>query len=347
MQYSLLFVFISVMTLLLLMESLINKKMKIGWLILVSLFVLFSSIRNISVPDTWGYINSFTTLRLTFDSLRYTTYEPGFVILSLFVKKFISVDHKIYFGIITAINLLIMKKAFKNYNLKLLIIPTVIYISFYGFYFNFITLRAGLAFSFICYSWSIFNKNKFRSLLLLLTACLFHISSLFVLPSYLLINKKVILTKKLYYFWIMLISILYLIKIDIIFIDRVIDLVNYFNLFDGHRFSYYINNIKFNYGISFKFYFNIFYLIVFILFKDKKDNRYNYLININMIGLTIVSFFPSFMWVERVTDFYIATNIILASLMFEKIKDAYLRYLIILPFVYMNIVFVVRIINRN
>jgi hypothetical protein len=343
MSYLTITIFMGFSFIFLALEEFSNRPKKILGLLILTSFILLASFRSLSVPDTIQYLTSYQYLKLELSNIFSNSFEIGFEILSIFIKRFAGSNYILFFGVIAGTNLFLINKVITKYGMTLTIAPLIIYLSYYGFYFNFIILRAGLAFSLLMYSWSLFRNNKIASLILFFISVSFHQSALIGIIGYLviIISRKV--SSKSYIIWLIVIISLYFIRIDLLLYNFIVTFILENNLFVGNRFIFYITNIKFNEGISFRFLLNFIVVIFLIFTKVNKPNYYHDLLNIYMIGMTIVAFFSSFIWIERLSDFLIATNFILITLALNNLKDKYLKLLIILFIVSLNLTFILRI----
>lgn len=327
------------------LEEITNRPKRIFKLLIISTFIVLVAFRSLSIPDTFGYASSYQYLRLGLSNVFMSYYEIGFVIYSMLIKIVAGSNYRIFFGVIAITNLVLVNKITKKYNITLTIMPILIYLSFYGFYYNFIVLRAGLAFTLLLYAWSTFHNNKIASLFLFILASFFHQSALIGILGYLVIIRSRKMSLKIYLIWLFAILALYFMRIDVYIYDSIIEIMLNNDLFNNHRFLYYINNIKLTEGISFRFLLNYIIAIFLIINKKNKPSFYHDLLNIYMLGMTIIGFFSSFVWIERLTDYFIATNFLLITLAINTFKDKYIRIIICLPIIALNMLFVLRIMN--
>lgn len=346
MSYVPIIIFMGLSYLFLALEEITNRPKKILKLLIISAFIVLASFRSLTIPDTYAYASSYQYLRVGLSNVFMSYYETGFTIFSMLIKLVAGSNYRLFFGVIAGTNLFLVNKLIKKYNIPLTIMPLLIYLSFYGFYDNFVVLRAGLAFTVLLYAWSTFRINKIASLFLFVLAASFHQSALIGILGYLVIIRSRKVSPKIYLIWLFAIISLYFLRIDVFIYDFIIEIMVENDLFNNHKFLYYVNNIKFTEGISYRFLLNYLIAIFLIFTKNNKPNYYHDLLNIYMIGMTIVAFFPSFVWIERLTDFFIATNFILIPIAINTFKDKYIRIIICLPIIALNVLFVLRIMNK-
>lgn len=346
MSYLTITIFMGMSYLFLVLEEITNRPKKILKLLIISAFIVLVSFRSLTIPDTYGYASSYQYLRVGLSNIFMSYYETGFAMFSMLIKMVAGSNYRLFFGVIAVTNLFLVNKLIKKYNINLTIMPLLIYLSFYGFYQNYVVLRAGIAFTLLLYAWATFGKNKIASLFLFFLASSFHLSALIGILGYLVIIRSRKISTKVYLIWLFAIISLYFLRIDVFIYDFIIETMLENGLFNNHRFLYYINNIRFIEGVSYRFLLN--YLVaIFLIFTNKnKPNFYNDLLNIYMIGMTIVAFFSSFVWIERLTDFFIATNFILIPIAINTFKDKYIRIIICLPIIALNVLFVLRIMSQ-
>lgn len=341
-------IFIVVCILFLSVETLNKKREKRFWILrflLAIIFSLLAAFRSLEVPDTNAYVYNFNILTSNLTNVYMSYYEQGFTILSLLIKFLFGSNYKIYFFCITIINTFLISKSTKNLGIRLMLLPTILYLSFYGLYFNFVVIRAGLAFSLLLYSWSIFDNNRIKSMLFFLLACFFHQSSIFTGMVYIILFLKKKLSLDRYVIWIFLIGVLYLVKLDSLYLGEFIRMFGNSSYLQSQRFIYYLENNTMIEGISIRFLLNYLIGILLILSSRNKDIKYFNFLNIYLLGMSIIALFSSFTWIERVTDFFIATNFILLSFLIESLKDRSIKLLIAIPIIFANIFFAIRILN--
>lgn len=323
------------------LEIITNKSRKIFTLLIIMLFIFLASYRSIHIPDTLAYANSYHSLSLSNVEMSY--FEIGFTIYSALIKFISGGNLTVYFGIITATNLLLIYKGLEKINTNKLILPIILYISYYGIYFNFIVLRAGLAFSLLFYAYSIFYENRIKSVVFFLLACTFHQSAVVGIIGYFIIINSKKFSNNAYFFWFLLIIIMYFLRVDIFFYDNIHLFLENTGFLKTNHFGYYFDNIKFTSGISNKFIFNYILGIFMISVRKYYDVKYQNVLNIYMVGLTIISLFSSFLWIERISDYFIAFSFIILTKAIYTFKDKGVQLLISMIVVFFNLLFIFRI----
>lgn len=71
--------------------------------------------------------------------------------------------------------------------------------------------------------------------------------------------------------------------------------------------------------------------------------KYQNLLNIYMIGLTIMSLFSSFLWIERISDYFIAISFIMLTEVVYTFKYKGMQLLISMTVVFFSLLFIFRI----
>jgi energy-converting hydrogenase Eha subunit A len=332
----------------------IGKKSIVSFLFIGIFFAFCAAFRGSYVPDTIAYINSYKSLNSSLFDFNSLAFEPGFVFFSKLQKCIFGGSYQLYFFIITLLNLFVIYKVIETLNkeinftmdykmnMRLYVTPLVLYISFYGFYFNFIILRAGIACSFLLYSWIVFNQNKVKSIISFFLALLFHTSIVFSILAFPFLFKKNSIKQSYQYLWIFIIGVIYFTGIGhyttFIFIDLFGKIVG--------RYAFYIKNISIaNEAFSTRFIIN--YFIAFgLIWLNRKELFFNRLLNIFLTGLTLLSLLSGLLLVERITDFYLSVSFLLIYIgifNFKTWKDKIIIFSIIM-LVY--VFFVMRIVNK-
>lgn len=304
-----------------------NKLLAIIYAIIVS---TFAATRDLSIPDTLSYATTFTNLSPNLGTaLDNTRFELGFTIFSVIIKYLVGNSYQIYFFIITLLNMMILmigiyfyfndKKSLgssinehqknSNYSINYLF-PLVIYFIFYGYSFNFITIRGGLSFSFLFLSLSLLNRNKLISLLLYAVSVLFHNGALIMLIFVPFLFKTSI-KKKSYYIWLSLMPLFIIIGYNNIIINLFFSIVRNIPVL-YFRFHAYLNEdaVIDQKGLVIR-------LIVLMLFaiilidRNNEEKKYNVLLKNYMVGLTILSLFMNVSIIGRVVEMILAMVFVL------------------------------------
>jgi len=311
------------------------KKIKLPktiWWLNVILFAFICCTRDTNVPDTSEYIKFYNNISLYFSSwITNNDTEIGYSILMGIIKS-LNLNYQSFFFIIVIINFFVLNKTineckeyFKiDHNIHYIFF--ILYLSFYGIYYNAMVLRAGIAISFCLYSiFLLLNKKYIVGMIMVLLSNIFHNSAivafLIILFAFILPGFK----RKFYRKYILFILIIYLIGINNIIFYNIIDVLQDFVVSNnmGRIYQSYIFKDN-NFGIAFKvlYYFLIGLYITFIneniFLKMKK------LINVYCIGLTLSILFSSITAFSRLTDFFFIFYIfILINAYFKANKENY------------------------
>ncbi|MGD6856663.1 EpsG family protein [Bacillus infantis] len=293
-----------------------KKNSKIFLISICIFFAIIVASRSVNiVPDTLGYLTAYLSL----DTFTFYTsetapsgFELGFIYLSELIKMFAGPYYFIYFLFITIINLIIIVFSLKNIfetNLKYsnIFVAIAIYISYYGFYYNAIVLRAGIAISIILLAASLALKKKWLvSISLVLLAITFHQSAIIGLVILLILKLKIRFSKKKYFIIWLVIGIVLFSKIGTHFmLDIILYLLNYFP-----EYNVYIRTLSFSTTLTS---WNIFYYLLGGLFLtySKKNDRYYNILNVYYIGILLVALVPGMNILYRMLDYFIVFNFIL------------------------------------
>lgn len=173
------------------------------YLTITALFVslaVFAGVRDVSVGiDTPAYHRIFTDIAESVDAFAFR-YEPGYILLNLFVSKFTS-NSNVLILVASFIFSGLVIRATTKVEIKLTVFFCVFMaLSFYFFSFNAIrqALAAAVLMNALPY---IVTPNFFKYLLFVFTASLFHFTSLFILPFYWILRCKLNLVV-LAFFWL-------------------------------------------------------------------------------------------------------------------------------------------------
>lgn len=339
------------------MEKYIKINNNILIFLLVTIFSFIAALRGLETADTISYANFYTNIGTSISDIsNQYVYERGYVLANIVMKSLLGNNFRAFFFCLSFFNCLLVAFSLKKLGFDRLIIPLILYISFYGVYFNFTILRAGLAFSFLLLSWTYLNEKKNISIVTFLIALSLHSSVLFTLPVYLFIyEKKGTSTLNfqdenssrtstiMYIVWSFLILIIYLLRPERI-LFTVMNWLNTLSSMRESRYYYYFINVKFGEGISLRIIFNILLSFIFIFKGNMRNIAYKKFLNVYLFGLTILALFSYFLWIERTTDFYIAIGFILLTFILDENKQKIFSIIITMVLLAINMSFVYRII---
>lgn len=291
-------------------ENRLNKEIIEKFLIYSSIivFALFCAERNIKMSDTKAYIQYFEKLDISSFASFFSIdgrYGLGYEFLNKVIKIAFGKNYKIFFASVVILNcLLVYSVTYKTNKISFLL-----YLSFFGIYYNFIVLRQGIAISFAIMALVSLNKNVFKSVIYILIGMLFHetILVLFMFLIARLIKKGI---KKRTYLIVLTISlILYLTKVTMVIIQPLLLKFVFLGKFIP-QFKYYITDMEIYYDIS------ILYLIYFattflLILKGKTSIIYNRLLFINVSGAFFLGVFSALSVTVRIVDYAFLTYIFL------------------------------------
>lgn len=319
----------------------INRKSKnLYAYIIIIFFALLCGNRNLNIPDTRAYIDVFNDLNSNIFDTQYLYFETGFIYLSKIIKNIFGNKYEIYFFLIAILNLIIIYFIIKR-EVKLRITALVIYLCFYGLFFNFITLRAGLATSIFVLSLSIFNEKKILAIFLFLLASQFHSSVLLFFPIFFIL-PYISSSRYLNSIWFLIIGIIYYTKFSIIMIDLPEIVFRYLDIEALSRLKIYFENIIPDYKFSVRFTVN--YIVLLFLIHHKSLNRkYQYWVGILLLGNTILSLFSIITSIERVASYLMVTSFIPSTIYLQENKKNIIRYLFLTAYIILHVFFFSRI----
>lgn len=365
-------IFFGTCLLICLLEKFLHTRIPfIKWLYII-FFCLITANRSILVPDTENYIDYFTTTTFSFDDFNYYSFEIGFQIFSKLIKLIVGDNVFLYFFIITFINLVIIDGTIRRLNkistisddiviednnncntYSSSILPLILYLAFYGIYFNCIVLRVGLSLSLIAFA-STFMINETRTksdyiiaILLLIIAYFIHATAILGILILMVLSFSKKLSIKNYVIIGITIGIIYFLNFSSKLGDGVTSFISSLNTLASlsTKLSNYEGNVTFDVGISFKFvFFWIFYFI--LLFSNIRNNTYYKYLNLYLLGLLLFALFRPVLLIERVTDFFLFFSFIVFYLFLEKQSSLkFMLYISIM--IAMQLIFIIRITNRD
>ena len=317
-------------------------KNKVLVFLLLLCITLIISIRDIKVPDTDGYIESYLYDADIFDFAN-SQYEKGYTIFMRFSRLFLGDFYIAYFALFPVINFCLLSKSCNNICGKFLkettsydgngssiynpFILFISYFSFFGLYHNAIVLRAGIATSLVMLSMSFLIRHKsrydiFKSLTALIIAFFFHSSTLVCIPLLYIAYKGFNYNMERNRVWLIVILLVYIISpvLDIVMnpLNQAFLLISNSENIDFSKFEYYNNTSTYsNTGISFKFLF--FYSAAWLFSTCKNTNLvWKKLLFSYFLGLLLWAIFRTVLWVERITDFYIFLYVFMSMILVKQ-----------------------------
>ena len=332
-----------------------NITAKLVFLFLINEIIIIS----VETPDTEAYRNFYNA----FDNHGYSIYdfEYGFTLLSIMCKSIFGGNIAWLYLFSSSICFVITLYACRNIvsvltNInrgRFLLSSIIVYISYYGLYYNAIAIRASFSLSLSMLIFSILLKKgisfkNFIAVLALITVSFaFHNSSfvIFMVLSCLFLPQ---LTQKQYLIIsILIISSFYLKLSNLLFNILPLDLLSLSissnDVAYGYKVTGYINdalqtNAKSNFFILHSV------LLIYLLLNYRKDIPYQ-LLNIYIVGLLIHSLFSFLPSINRVSDYFIVYSFVLVAWLISKCKFNIVQYFVISVLISANFLAVCRIMN--
>lgn len=164
---------------------------KVIALIIFSLYIMIVSTRMVALtPDTSNYVSVYETLEITsFDG---GSFNVGFLLL-MKICQILRLHYSVFFGVIAALNYLIVymgcrmladnieeptTKYFIKKKKPYYCVFSAIYLPYFGFFYNCIVLRQGIAMSLLILSYAfLMNKKYTHYIIIVILAILFHSSA--------------------------------------------------------------------------------------------------------------------------------------------------------------------------
>lgn len=300
--------------------------------IIVILFVLSIVFRNIStVPDAIVYKNNYDYFKHLHNialSIKGDVflYAPLFSLVNQ-IPAYLGLDFKIISLIIAVINSLVVLKATsiicavldKESEFPIFYsIVYMLYIGYFGIFYNAIALRAGLSISFalLGYAYKL-EQNRRAMIIFSLAAVGFHTSAIIFIIIIAFSNKKISIDKDYkYYFWWLGIVAIWLSRLSYYMVKLLASIMRFgIKLLPSMgRYYYYIDRYYNGFGVDiFASKKNILFLLYALLFifarKYASTFVYDQLLNVYMIGLTITFLFNSINDIYRLADFFLIMSV--------------------------------------
>lgn len=323
----------------------VNVKVTKGIIIFISiLFALFCATREIyKSADTvvyYRYFNSLNTSSLSeFFSIN-GYYNLGYEFLNKVVKVIFG-EFRVLLFIICLINFFIIWKSIKNSNMNIFL-ALLIYIAYFGFYYNYIVLRQGIVISISIYILSNLKRVLWKNLLLIAIAFSFHEVALALVPMLFILRIKSNY-KILSYFLITLSIIMYIFSISnyylpILFNSKIL------KKFLGRFADYLILDNSKDISIMFIINMLITAFLIFLFYKvPNKKNSLPYL-NLAIFSQLLLGLFGGMPILPRVIDIYNTSFIFLIPDILEQIKERSTRCVIATGIIFLSLLFYIRII---
>jgi len=295
------------------------------------------AIRGRNTPDTSGYLNFYETVTPgDFSSVLYYTYEIGFQLLTHILKMLFSGNKIIYLFSIALLNSIlvvdatrkIIHRAFcENINLKFpLLFSIIIYFSYYGIFYNAITIRAALAMGLYLEALAIVLKKSISLVDLAILAFVLFISYFFHTSSVVFFCIIIVsffnlrLSSRTYLFVWLFCSLIFFSRINVLLVESLVTgSLTVMSTLSGtifSKFSLYEDVFsELEYKLSFKYIFQLVLGLLFLIGPIHKSRTYYKLLNIYFCGLLVGAFLAPISMIYRITDFFFIVTFLLFTLL--------------------------------
>jgi len=343
---------------------LIFSKKKILAFGLLGVYCLFIMNRSMSVPDTVPYAEFFTELQSgNFISLDYYYFEPGFQAYTHLMKLTFRGQLNFYFASIVLTNVgLIMWTARRytgqrpdTFNFILLL---TLYFAFFGYYYNAIVLRAGIAISLLLAAAAVLYKKKLtmKQLLLGVGLCLlawtFHISSVIgIVALWIMRYSKKLTTSSYLLLWLIIFTLFFtgfsswlLTSVS----NYLIDNIHLLEDTTFQRLLYYVEELMdIKYILPYRVAFQVFAGLFLIFPPVRMSLVYYKWLNVYFFGLFMTALFCSVEQLARITDFFLVYSVFLFWAYFREVVRCSVPYFtLFVGAAFSQLIFVFRIINK-
>lgn len=333
-----------------------SKQFKYFEIFFVIIFFTFVYLRPSTLPDYEAYIDFYNHLHFSdfiFDNglNSFYNYEFGFFGL-MHISKSVGLDFRMFSLLLTVINISIIyqaskrifKKQFLYGDVKFFLPFFLIYISYFGFLYNLIVLRAGISITLVFFSLSLFIDRKyFFSILVLFISVFFHRSALVGVIVFSFFYFIPVLSRKSYYvFWFFLLA-LYILRVDISVLNIDVNLI--LGLSDSKIDNLFGSYLAKGFNVSRYSFRILLYLlsIPFIIKSCDRNNTFSKLLNIFMLGIFLQILFQGFAAFTRVSDYFTFYSVILYSYIVFSRKTKLEKFVSLLLFVVFQFVLFYRV----
>ena len=330
------------------------------WLAAFLLSVLVGA-RSVSVPDTSNYLAFFRAITPgDFSTVGHFSFEIGFQVYTHLLKLLSLGSSFIYFTLISMTNLALLywvarkiSPADEDCNYLLLLLS---YYAFFGFFYNAIVLRAGIAMSLVmlavamCYERGTVDRRTLLSATAVMALALsFHLSAVIGLVVLLVF----IFSRPLKFELSMLIWLVLVIVLISHLSPQIIQLLlgtilAFFSLVSDNEFdkyAYYITELyELNPVVPNRI---IFQFLIGLLFINVRhaDDRYYKLLNVYLVGLFVSATCYSIEQLSRATDYFLIFSSWLFYLRFRETYNEKRVFLPLMAILFLQVLFFIRIIN--
>ncbi len=340
----------------------LNKKIVAYFLI--GIYCVFIMSRPLSVPDTLAYADFFNEVQTgNMISLDYFYFEPGFQMYTHLVKFLLRGKVAFYFATIVLTNIGLLLWSVRRFTGERLdafqvILLVTLYFAFFGYYYNAIVLRAGLAMSLLIASASVLYKKKLtgKEILLGIFFCVlawtFHISSVIGIVALLIIRYSRRMTQSSYLLSWLVVFTLFFAGFSAWLLTTISDfLFSNVYLLEGTSFEkmlYYADELAgIKYILPYRVMFQIFAGLLFIFPPVRMPSLYYKWLNVYFFGLFVTTLFCAVEQLARITDFFLIYSVFLFWMYFREVVRQRIPYFtLFMGVAIFQLMFVFRIINK-
>lgn len=315
-------------------------------MVFIAVFAWFCAVRDLNTNDAVPYKEYFEALDVQNFFEVQGQYNLFFEFFAKLCKIIVENNYKAFFAAVALFNCLLVyglliKTRDINPNLAFLA-----YIVMFGFYYNYIVLRQGMALTMFLYALYYIKKNKLVSVIFIIMACLFHEAAVFGILIFvpLFINKNK--SNSYYYCIIAIVVLLYFVKITDRLMIYCANLILHSNILPArfNKYILYVTDIEFTYDISLMHLINFVLIAFMVNRRPANDDVYEYLLDVTLIGQAFLGMFSNIVPVVRIVDFYMLACVILFAKMNYKMKGTgkvlvYEAYVLVLLVFYVRMIY--------
>lgn len=299
--------------------------------IIIIVLSLFSAFRSAEIPDTQPYIENYEYWAKDIQSNGFFHYTSIMEIGFEFFAKIciiLKLNYTAFFFVISLIQSFLFISIERKISNRYVLLAFALFYSFYGIYFQFIILRAGI--STLLFFYAIFKcKNKYSRFLTFGLAFTFHYSALFGIILYYIFSKiNLKVTFNLTVCSIILFIPIYILGVNKIIIDALAGLLSgpgsSTMLFYNKIYFYMVNYGDVSYKLPFRLIVNslIFLWSLYMIekYKIRRNKKINILINVTYVAVIVILLFGSAVPILRLSDFVMLSNVFLVIYIISRLK---------------------------
>lgn len=311
--------------------------------VIISLYVLIVSTRAVdTVPDTENYVAVYETLEIS--SFDCGSFNVGYLLL-MKICQILGLSCTVFFGVVAVLNYIIVYEGcrmladnverqviscfYKEKRKPFYCVFSAIYLPYFGFFYNCIVLRQGIAMSLLILAFAFLMRKKYTYyVIIVIVAILFHSSAVIGFSFVFFKNGYRYMSSPRYLAWWVSIICFWLLHLGLVFIKvlpvvvRLIYRITGLSAFEHYeRFAHSIRNAFWG---KKELFFLLLGFIYAVAFYKKKNEK---LLFPFFVGI-FVAFLVEYMMISyRIADYFLLFYVPLGFAYVVKKKPTWISYL--------------------